>query len=316
MLQNLQNSIGFDLGSGLSRFYRYENQLFEKPTLIEIDKIKYENIIRNGKIADFNGIYEFLKREIKIIKKPFLGIFRRPFYALVSVPSDLNQVALRTYRDIMNFIGAKECYLICDCFVAGIGLELDLSDSTNMIVDFGAGKTSITTFRGPDIVKNDILDIAGLELNKSICNYLLSKYNLVIDLKEAEKLKIEYGDYRKGNSFDWNVRITGKKKQSDYIKDISISSNEIKDCMQLDIDLLIERIQRHFENLDDNDIKSIESQGIYLIGGGFKMKGLVGMISEKLKIADRSFNFSTDYMKNGFEKIQKQPKKYLKYIFT
>ncbi|GET25184.1 rod shape-determining protein [Prolixibacter sp. NT017] len=313
-MKELRNNIGFDLGSSKFRFYKEGKQIGEIPARLELDGEKHEKLVINGKIADFNGTETLLRQEIKKIQKPVLGFLYLPFNSLVSVPSDMNEVALRAFRDSMEHAGSKTCFMLNDCFIAATGLEIDIKNSTSMIVDCGAGKTSITTIKGFEIIKNDILDIAGINLDEAIRTYLSSKYDLIVDLKVAEKLKIEYTDFRENKQVDKTVRITGQVKQTDSIKDIKIQSSEITDCLRNDIELLVERIIRHFENLEDSVSEKIKMTGVYLIGGGFKLTGLIDLISKKLNVNSKSYGFSNDYMKTGLQKIQANPGELMRYM--
>lgn len=313
-MKELKNNIGFDLGTSKFRLYNEGKQVAEIPAILEYEGKKYEKLVINGKIADFNGTNRLLRQELRKINKPVLGFLHRPFTPLVSVPSDNNEVSLRVYRDMMEHAGAKVCFMLNDCFVAATGLEIDIKNSTSMIVDCGAGKTSITTIKGFEIVRNDILDIAGLTLDETIQTYLSRNYDLVVDLDFAEKLKIEYADFRENQQFNKIVRVTGKVKHTDSSKDITIKGSEITDCLRNDVELLVERIFRHFENLEEPVSEKVKMSGVYLIGGGFKLNGLINLISEKLNVNSKSYGLNNDYMKTGLQKIQVNPGELLKYM--
>jgi len=284
----------------------------ETPTELNYEGKIIDNLIVRGKISDFNAIEHLLRQETKKIQKPFLGFIYKPFTSIVSVPSDMNEVALRAFRDSMEHAGAIKCYMLFDCFIAATGLNIEIKNSTSMIVDCGAGKTSITTTRGFEIVKNDILDIAGSTFDEAIQTYLRSKYDLLIDSKEAERIKIEYADFRQNAITDRIVRITGIDKKSDVQKDISIQISEVLDCLKNDVDLLVDKIIRHYEKLEDFDADKIKANGVYLIGNGIKIKGLIELISEKLNVSNKSYSLSSDFMKIGLEKVQSNPEQYKK----
>ncbi len=282
--------------------------------MIEHEGEIHNNLIINGKIASFQATELLLRNEIKKILKPILGFIYPTFTALVSIPSDSDEVAIRTYRDSLEHAGAKKCFMLYDCYIAAAGLEVDIKNSIAMIVDFGASKTSITTIREYEIIKNDILDIAGNNLNEAIQAYISRQYNLSIDLIDAEKLKIEYLDLESCSKNDKKIKISGKDKQSNTLKEISFQSKEISDCLNNEINFLIDRITRHLENLDYSDSQKIKSNGVYLIGGGIKLKGLIELIAKKMNVSKKSFNFTSDFMKIGFERIQSNPKELYMYM--
>ncbi len=303
-MKQLKNNIGFDIGTSKLRIFKDGKLVTETPTELEDEGKIIDNLIVNGSIADFNATVQLLRQEIKKIQKPILGFLYPAFTSLVSVPSEMNEVALRAFRDAMEHAGTKTCFMLNDCFIAAKGLEIDIKNTCSMIVDSGAGKTSITTIRGCEIVRNDLFDIAGRNLDEAIQTYLSSKYELLIDKNEAERLKIEYVDFRKSEAIDRTVRITGKEKKTDTTKEITVQSTEITECLKKDIELLVEKIVRHFENLEDSDSSKIRSAGVHLIGGGFKLKGLIDLIAEKVNVSNKSYSVSSDYMKTGLAKIQ------------
>lgn len=237
-MKEFKNNIGFDLGTSKFRFYRGGNLLAEIPARIEIGDEKHGRVVINGRIADLHGTEALLRREIHKIKKPFLGFLHLPFSSLVAVPSDMNDVTLRSFREVLEHVGSQMSFMINDCFIAATGLEIDIKNSPSMIVDSGAGKTSITTINGFEIVKNDILDIAGITLDEAIQTYISRKYDLIIDLNLAEKLKIEYADFRDNIPIEKSIRITGQVKHSDTLKEIMIHSSEISECLENDVQLI------------------------------------------------------------------------------
>lgn len=315
-MKKLKNTVGFDLGTSKLRLYKNGKQIVDTPTKFDFNNKTYDKLMSVGKISDFNATELLLRIELKKCQKRFLGFLYLPFNAIVSVPSDLNEVALRAFRDSMEHAGAKDIYMLNDCFVAAKGLSIDIKSSTSMIVDCGAGKTSITTIQGFEIVKNDILDIAGDGLNETIRAFLSSKYQMKVDLETIENIKTEHLDLRKNLSIDRQIKIAGKTKLTHKNQEITVSNSEITECLNNDIEMLVNRIVRHFENLEDIDVRKIKANGIHLIGGGFKLKGLVQLVSEKLTISRESYNSNLNYMKIGMEKIQSHPEELREHMIS
>jgi len=312
---SLKNIIGFDFGTSKFRFYKDGKLISDITPEITIDNHTYKNLIKAGKIADFTGTESLIRQEIKKILPPVWGIFQKGFSALVSVPSDMNHVALRAYRDIMNFAGGKDMYIIPDSVVAAIGLEIDIRNTSNIIIDCGAGKTSITILKNGNIISNDILEEAGNSLDDSIKTHISKKYNLILSSKEIFEIKSQYIDVREANQTDRTVRVGGKDKTTLQIKNISIQSKELSDCIEPDIHYIIKKIARHIENLDEPIKERIEQNGIYLIGGSFKLEGLIERISEKVSVHTKSHSTNIDYMRLGMERILANPIEFRNYMF-
>lgn len=306
-MKQVRNSLGFDIGTSKLRIFKNGKLIAEKPTFLKYQDGFNNKLIINGKIADLNGTESFLRKEIKKILKPILGFFYPPFISLVSVPSDMSDVSLTAFRDAMNNAGAKSSFLLNDCFIAATGLDLKFNNTTYMIVDFGAGKTSITTISGLEIVKNDILNVASNNLDEAIQVFVKRKYDLLIDLSEAERLKIRYSDFKKNNKLNTEVKIIGKDKNTNIFKNISIPTQEISECLKEDLEFIVDRIMRHYNNLEIIDAEQIKTNGVYLIGGGFKLSGVVDMVAQNIKVSNESYKQNYDYMKIGLEKIQINP---------
>lgn len=307
-----KNNIAFDIGTSKVRICKDGKQLLEIVPLLE-DKGEMFRFINNGKIAGLYGAEQFIRQEIRKIQKPMFSFLHPAFTVLVSVPVGATEVDLRAYRDVMEGVGAKQCFMLYDCFVISIGLDIDMKKSVSMLVDFGAGKTSITTLKGYDILRYNLSEITGGNLDEAIRFYLSSKYNLTVDMAEAEKLKIQYVDFS-DKVFEKYIGVTGKEKNTDNKKNITILNTEITNCIKKDIDYLIEDIVRHYENLDEDIMENIKMTGIHLLGGGFKLKGLVEYVSKQINISEKSYNLNINYMSLGLEKIQSNPGELNKYL--
>jgi rod shape-determining protein MreB len=310
-----KNNIALDLGTSKLRIYKDSDLVVNVPMQINTDKETVDNLISEGRIGNFNGTYNLILKEIKSLFKPKLKFFYPSFTSIVSVPSNINDVALRAYRDMCDNIGSRNSNLICDVHIAALGLGIeDDKSKCSTIIDFGAGKVSVTTIRGYNIIKNSTNYIAGKELDEQIKGYISREYNLVIDKAEAERLKIESADFRANNLTNNDVRINGKDKTNNKDKDITIKSSEITDCIRNDVFLIKDRILRHFDNIDEMDLECTKKSGIYIIGRGAKLKGFVQMISDEINLADESYNQEVDYINEGMKIVQANPDKVYSYM--
>lgn len=305
-MNTLLENIGLDLGTSNIRLYKNGKIVIEVPPEMEPEGKPADTFIVNGDIYCFSYAESFIRNEIKKIHKPILKIFTTPFSGLISVPSDINEVKLRAYRDMLEHIGAKPAYMLFDSLILAAGLEVDMKDTIYMIVDSGAGKTSITTLRGMEILANDIFTISGNDLDKAIKVYLRKEYGLDIDILHAEKLKIEYIDLRL-KAVERTVYIDGLTTETNTPKGVTLRSSELTDCVRNEVTVLVERIMRHFESLDRRTREKLLQSNIHLTGKTFRLKGLIELVAEKIAISQKSYNSNADYMQLGFQKIQLDP---------
>jgi len=311
-MSKFKNCFAFDLGSSHIRIFHEGKQKIEVRSEIIQDGKKYDGLIRKGVIAEFNACDIILRENLKKIQKPFLGFITKQFSSIVSVSSDNSDVSLRAYRDLMEHAGSREVYMINDCYLTAIGLGIKIEDNTFTIVDFGAGKTSITTVENKKIVKNEILDISFSSLIEQLQTYLSKNYKLIISKNTAEQLIIENSNTKA--AFERTLRIEGLKKSSKESATISIKSTEIGDCLKNELDMLIERIVRHVENLEANTQNKTTQNGIYISGGASKLNVLKEELSNKVNISSKSYSSPESYLRQGIEIVLRNPSQYTEFM--
>lgn len=309
-MNRLKNNIGIDIGTSKVRFYKSGELVLETPPEIEINGKFIDDIIIESHIARLRETELFLKKHISSIVKPYFNFlpykFSSTFTTLVSVLSNNNDIQLRACWELSELAGSKRTFMLNDCFILATGLGLDLINGIYMIVDFGAGKTSITTLQGLNIIQNDMPPVNGRGLDEVIKFYLRRQHHLDISLKEAEKLKQNQIDLSE-NAVDRRICISGFIKNTDIPKDVTLLSSELKRSIINEIDILSNRIIRHIENLEPFIQDKLKTGNIFLTGGSFKLKGLIDIIAAKIPVSHKSYQVDAEYMKMGFEKIQKNP---------
>lgn len=302
---SLRGYIGFDFGTSKFRFYKEGVLISEIPVEIIEDKnpmLTNRVIMKEGKIASFIDMEDIVRRELKKINPPVLGLFTKPIKCFVSVPSDMNKVAMRSFLDLMSFVGSRQTYLFVDSLIFAKGLGIDIPNSVFTIVDCGAGKTSITTMNKYEIVSNRITDYAGFKFDESIITYLRRQYNIDITQKQAEELKIKYADISR-TSVDKTIQIRGKDRSSNQYKDTKIQSGELSEILIDDIEYIREMIKRHIGELDSSISSKIMHNGIYCVGNSFRLKGFIEYLAKDLPISTKSHTTANDYMKLGMESL-------------
>lgn len=313
-MKSLKNNFAFDISTSQLRIYKAGRQLIETPTEINFDNKLIKNLIVNGRIAEFNATQILLRQELQKLQKPILGFLYPSFTSLVSVPSERNEVSIRAFRDSMQQLGFRDNLMIHDCFVAAVGLDVFSDNFSANIIDFGAGKTSITTVYRGGIIKNEMFDISGSYLDQAIQTYFSNNYDLIIELKDAEKLKIEFVDIRENFNLHKSICVQGVNKNTKSKTTISIQSIEISNYLKDHIEWLLDRIARHYDDLEDEVLKEIKIKGSFIIGGAAKLRGLIDLIAKKINVSPKSYNQNVDFMKVGLEKIQSSINQYDKYL--
>lgn len=191
-----------------------------------MNKIQHKNIIypiKAGVIADF-GTFEQLLREL--IKKLNTGknkkLFMPSIVACCLVPESASEVDIRAFRDSLEHTGSRDIYIIYSTFATALGTGIDFN-KTNLFVDAGSGKISVTVLSKEWIKATTKLDFGLNKLTDIVAYTIKNKYNITCNstttsgliLKnlsmsgspKTDKLKIE-GIDNKGYTTNLNINLS------------------------------------------------------------------------------------------------------------
>ena len=115
----------------------------------------------------------------------------------IAVPADITEVEKRAFYEVVakSDIKAREIKIVEKPIADAVGLGIDISSSKgNMIVNIGADTTEVSIISHGGIVISRIVKIGGNMLDQLICESVKKRYNILIGLKTAEKIKIALSD--------------------------------------------------------------------------------------------------------------------------
>lgn len=251
--------------------------------------------LRNGVISDFDTTEALLRYFIhKVHESPSNKRWSLPKVPrpriVVGIPSGVTEVERRAVQDACLSAGAREAYLIEEPMAAAIGAKLPIEEPDGvMIVDIGGGTTEIAVISLGGMVINRSLRVAGDELDLSIVNYMKMRYGMLIGEKTAEDVKIETGTAHpdwggeKGSPVLETV-VRGRDLASGLPKSMKITSDEIREALDLVINQIVAVIQEVLEETPPELLTDIVERGIYLAGGGALIRGLDKRIAEATKL--------------------------------
>lgn len=259
--------------------------------------------MKDGVIADFQITQGMLRYFIrKIMGK---NMFLRP-RVVVCVPSGVTEVEKRAVIDATLQAGAKEAYLIEEPMAAAIGANLPVEEpSGSMVVDIGGGTSEVAVISLGGIVVSRSLRIAGDELDDAIVHYVKKEYNLMIGERTAEDIKIQVGSaYLLEEETKYN--ISGRDLVTGLPKDLSISSEEIRDALAEPINSIVDSIKYTLEKTPPELAADVMEKGIMLTGGGAMLKGLDQLIHNETGIPVNIAEFPLDCVVLGTGRVLDQ----------
>lgn len=237
----------------------------------------------DGVVSDFEVAEKMLKHFIDKIHRETFSVVPRP-RVIISIPLDVTEVERKAVEDAVLNAGAREVHLIQEPMAAALGSRIPIEDSTgNMIVETGAGTTSIAVISLGGIVSWRSLRLAGNELNKNIISYMRDNFNLLLGEKTAEDAKKMIGSASKTDD-PAEARIRGRDVLSGLPREILVNSNHMYEAMARSINSIIDNVKIVLESTPPELVADIYERGILLSGGTALLNGLTERISAEVDI--------------------------------
>ncbi len=237
----------------------------------------------NGVVSDFEVTEQMLKYFIDNVHKDGFSLLPRP-RVVIGVPSGVTEVEKRAVEDATYSAGAREVYLIEEPMAAAIGARLPVQEAiANVIVDMGGGTTEVAVISMGGVIASRSLRIAGDKLNDDILRYVREERNLLIGDASAENLKIYLGSATTLEE-ELEGRVRGRDLVSGLPKEITISSEELREAMKRSIKSIVTAVKNTIEETPPELTADLINRHIYLAGGGALLKGLDKLIAQETKL--------------------------------
>ena len=232
--------------------------------------------LKDGVIAEFDITASMLRHYFKKVSGN--SLLSRP-KVIICIPYGVTEVERRAVEDVTLEAGAQSVALVEEPIAAAIGSGLRVEDARgSMIVDIGGGTTEVAVMSLGGIVQPNSLRIAGDELDEAIVSYIKRKYNILIGESTAEVLKKRIGSVHPATDRG-SMQIRGRNLLNGLPATMTISSAEIREAMQDEVQHIVESIRTTLENTPPELASDIYDTGIMLSGGGALLAGLDLLIS-------------------------------------
>jgi len=222
---------------------------------------------------------------------------------LASIPYGSTRAERLNIREAIFKAGARQVFLIEKPMATAMGAKLPIKEPIKcMIIDIGAGTTDIAIISNGGIDCAKSTKIAGDAIDISIIKYIKNEFDIVINKKEAEKLKIELGSAIKLQEVQ-SLKLAYHDMLTNSLKYITITSTDIYNAMQSSLQSIVDDIldilncvmlDKQEEKMlkkigsikksDKESIDDIKKNGITISGGGALIRGIDRYIYEKTKI--------------------------------
>ncbi len=237
----------------------------------------------NGVVSDFEITEQMLRYFIDKVHQEEFTMVPRP-RVVIGIPSGVTEVEKRAVEDATYNAGAREVYLIEEPMASAIGARLPIQDAVaNVIIDMGGGTTEVAVISMGGLIAARSLRIAGDKLTDDIHRYLREERNLLIGEATAENLKINFGSaYPLEEEMEGQVR--GRDLVSGLPKEITITSEEIREAMQRSVRSIVLAVKNTIEETPPELTADLINRNIFIAGGGALLRGLDKLIAQETKL--------------------------------
>lgn len=298
------NDIAIDLGTATTLVYvRGKGIVLSEPSVVAVDKDTNRvravgeeakrmlgrtpsNIVairpmRDGVIADFEITESMIRHFIRKVHNS--RRISRP-RMIIGIPSGITEVERRAVRESAERAGAREVYLITEPMAAAIGAGLPIQEPAgSMVVDIGGGTTEVAVISLGGIVVFKSSRTAGDELDNAIITHVKREYSMFIGERTAEEIKMKIG-----SAFALNPEETMEIKGQDLVaglpKTMVVTSEEIRGALEEPVSEILSAIRQTLERTPPELAADIVDRGMFLTGGGAKLRGLDKLIAEETKL--------------------------------
>jgi len=304
---SLTQNISMDLGTANTIIIVNGKVVVDEPSVVALDRTSkkmiavgskaklmhektHENIItcrplRDGVIADFYACEQMMRGLIRMVNMGH-HLFSQSLRMVIGVPSGATEVELRAVRDSAEHAGGRDVYMIYEPMAAAIGIGLDvIAPEGNMIVDIGGGTTEIAVISLGNIVTNNSIRTAGDEITADIQDYMSRQHNVKVSERMAERIKISVGAVLPElEEAPEPYVVHGPNRITALPMEVSVTYQEIAHCIDKTIAKIETAVLSALENTPPELYADIVKNGIWLTGGGAKLRGLAKRLTDKIKI--------------------------------
>lgn len=238
--------------------------------------------MKDGVIADFEITESMLRYFIAQVHNSRRLVRPR---IIICVPTGITQVEKRAVKESAQSAGAREVYLIEEPMAAAIGANLPITEPTaNMVVDIGGGTTEVAVISLAGIVYSKSVRVGGDKMDESIMHHIKRKYNLLIGLGNAERIKQTIGAAFPGEYDNQELEVKGRDLVSGIPQHLKVNSEEIRNAISEEVATITHAVRIALEQAPPELASDIVDRGIVVTGGGALLRGLDQLLREETSL--------------------------------
>ncbi len=236
--------------------------------------------IERGVISDYAATVFLLKKVLATAMTPPRII--RPM-VVAAVPVSINTVEERALCDAARESGAGQIYLVPCNLATHIDVAQKVTDSQgSLIIDIGYATSNISVIASNEIISGHTMLWGGGDITGNIRSYIEARYEITAGKDEVEKVKRVCGTL----GDEKHITIVGKQLEEGERphKAVKVKGDEVSEVVRHSLGRIIDGIYKTLEDTPPELYEDIYSRGIFLAGGGARLRGISEYLHEKLEI--------------------------------
>ena len=235
------------------------------------DSISVVKPLKDGVIADYKVTQAMIRY---FINKSFskFNFFKKE--VLISVPVAISSTERRAVIEAGMNAGAKSVYLVKEPVLAAIGAGIPINSSYgHMVVNIGGGTTEVAVVSLGGVVTSAGVRVGGNKIDQAIIDYVKKKHILASGERTAELIKFNIGTAVRVQNEE-TITIRGRDLVTGLPKTIDLTSNEVNDAIQEQLEEVHLVIKRVLQETPPEVCADIIERGIVMTGGGALLKNV------------------------------------------
>ena len=193
---------------------------------------------------------------------------------VLATPAEATDMERRALRESCETAGARSVHLVDRPLAAALGAELPIQrPSGHMVVDLGAGEASIALISLSNVVAHQAVPGGGYAIDNAIIEMVRARYDLVIGLQTAERLKLELADAT-GRRDAHKAQAKGRCATAGVPRAVTITGSDVADALQRPIQSLVHGVRSVLDRVPAELAADVSDHGVVLTGGGSRLRGL------------------------------------------
>ena len=290
-----------ELGSSNTVIYRMGNGIvLREPSLValkngEIIEVGLKAKKMNGKTDDNISIISPIKQGVivneklcsqmlsKFLDKVFDFMVPKQFEVLFCVQNGLSQAELIDFKNVAYSCNAKSVDFINVTKASALSLGYNNQNPhATIVVNIGGGTTNLAVVSLGEVIDGFSLGFGGLDMDKSIKEYVDTVYGHSIGLNSAEKLKNQCGSlYVQDRT---NLEVSGIDIMTKKPQICIVGANDILNSVEHFFNNIVLGVEQLLHICTPDIVAEITENGILVCGGVANITGLEDYMSKKLNL--------------------------------